>query len=218
MLEVQRRSHSTVFTCIHGFWLLFMVGTLLALGLSGFSLLAHWVWLLATLFAAVTFAGYWVAQPQEAWLIFWSMWMLHGLLWLQVVLVAYDGVWPGTVWANFGSHSGAHLLMAQLGSVPLLLLPLVALLVFVWFERSYLQIVFYDFTSQLQPHHRIVNLVWCADHDHCPTVIARPLPPAHPSGPPGTLRVRRCRWRPGLTGSTPRSSPICRGGLGRSRC
>lgn len=118
ILEVQRRSHGTVYACVHGFWLLFMVGTMLALGLSGFSLFSHWVWFLATLFAGATLVG-WVAQPQEAWLIFWSMWMVHGTLWLQLVLVAYDGVWPGTLWANFGGHSGTHLLMAQLGSGPL---------------------------------------------------------------------------------------------------
>jgi len=118
-LEVQRRSRNTVFTCIHGFWLLFMVGTLLALGLSSFSMLCHWVWFLSTLFAGVTFAGYWVLQEHEAWLIFWSMWMLHGLLWLQLVLVAYSGVWPSTVWANFEHHSAKDLLMAQLGTGPL---------------------------------------------------------------------------------------------------
>ena len=119
ILEVQRRCTSTVTVCVHGFWLLFMVGTLLALGLSGFSLFCHWVWLLSTLFAGATFAGYWVAQPLEAWLIFWTMWMVHGLLWLQLVLVASTGVWPGTLWANFETHSGTDLLMAQLGSVPL---------------------------------------------------------------------------------------------------
>ena len=119
ILEVQRRCTSTVTVCVHGFWLLFMVGTLLALGLSGFSLFCHWVWLLSTLFAGATFAGYWVAQQLEAWLIFWTMWMVHGLLWLQLVLVASTGVWPGTLWANFETHSGTDLLMAQLGSVPL---------------------------------------------------------------------------------------------------
>lgn len=119
ILEVQRRCTSTVTVCVHGFWLLFMVGTLLALGLSGFSLFCHWVWLLSTLFAGATFAGYWVAQQHEAWLIFWTLWMIHGLLWLQLVLVASTGVWPGTLWANFETHSGTDLLMAQLGSVPL---------------------------------------------------------------------------------------------------
>jgi hypothetical protein len=39
----------------------------------------------------------------------------------------------------------------------------------VYFERSYLQIVFYDFTSQLEPQHRIVNMIW-----HC-TSPAVPL-------------------------------------------
>lgn len=182
ILEVQRRCTSTVTICIHGFWLLFMVGTLLALGLSGFSLFCHWVWLLSTLFAGATFAGYWIAQQHEAWLIFWSLWMIHGLLWLQLVLVASNGVWPGTLWANFESHSGTDLLMAQLGSAPLcarplrassrlgltthvyrrLVLPLLAFLAFVWFERNYLQIIYYDFTSQLEPQHRACNLLWCA--------------------------------------------------------
>ena len=118
ILEVQRRSRSTVFACIHGFWLLYMVGTLLSLGLSSFSLFCHWVWLLSTLFAGATFAGFAheALQQHEAWLIFWSMWMIHGLLWLQLVLTAYDGVWPGTLWANFETHSGPELLFAQLGS------------------------------------------------------------------------------------------------------
>ena len=42
------------------------------------------------------------------------------------------------------------------------MLPLLAFLAFVWFERSYLQIVYYDFTSQLEPQHRVYNLLWCA--------------------------------------------------------
>lgn len=41
-----------------------------------------------------------------------------------------------------------------------MLLPLLAFLAFVWYERSYLQIIFYDFTSQLEPLHRVVNWVW----------------------------------------------------------
>ena len=40
-LEVQRRSRSTIYLCLHGFWLLFMVGTLLALGLTPFDLLSR---------------------------------------------------------------------------------------------------------------------------------------------------------------------------------
>ena len=40
--------------------------------------------------------------------------MVHGLLWLQLVLVASTGVWPGTLWAIFETHSGTDLLMAQL--------------------------------------------------------------------------------------------------------
>ena len=42
------------------------------------------------------------------------------------------------------------------------MLPLLAFLAFVWFERSYLQIVYYDLTSQLEPQHRVYNLLWCA--------------------------------------------------------
>ena len=78
-----------------------------------------WVWTVVTVYSALIFAGYWLTQPLEAWLIFWTMWMVHGLLWLQLVLVASTGVWPGTLWANFETHSGTDLLMAQLGSVPL---------------------------------------------------------------------------------------------------
>ena len=137
-----------------------MVGTLLALGLSGFSLFCHWVWLLSTLFAGATFAGYWVAQQLEAWLIFWTMWMVHGLLWLQLVLVASTGVWPGTLWAELSHHSGGSVLMAQMGAAPLLVLPLLAFLAFMWAERPYLEVVFYDFTAQLLPEHRKWNVLW----------------------------------------------------------
>lgn len=42
-----------------------------------------------------------------------------------------------------------------------LLLPLAALLGFAFMERSYLQVVFYDFTNQLLPEHRFLNLLWC---------------------------------------------------------
>jgi len=31
----------------------------------------------------------------------------------------------------------------------------------VWLERGYLQIVYYDFTSQLEPQHRVYNMLWC---------------------------------------------------------
>ena len=58
------------------------------------------------------------------------------------------------------------------------MLPLLAFLAFVWFERSYLQIVYYDFTSQLEPQHRVYNLVWCAC---CHGVAPAPCrPPADP--------------------------------------
>ena len=53
------------------------------------------------------------------------------------------------------------------------MLPLLAFLAFVWFERSYLQIIYYDFTSQLEPQHRIYNWLWCVPW-HCPCVQGGP--------------------------------------------
>ena len=47
------------------------------------------------------------------------------------------------------------------------MLPLLAFLAFVWFERRYLQIIYYDFTSQLEPQHRVYNLLWCACPASC---------------------------------------------------
>ena len=55
------------------------------------------MWTVVTVYSALIFAGYWLTQPLEAWLIFWFLLMVHGLLWLQLVLVAVYGVWPGTL-------------------------------------------------------------------------------------------------------------------------
>ena len=46
------------------------------------------MWTVVTVYSALIFAGYWLTQPLEAWLIFWFLLMVHGLLWLQLVLVA----------------------------------------------------------------------------------------------------------------------------------
>ena len=121
---------------------------------------ADWVWTVVTVYSALIFAGYWLTQPLEAWLIFWFLLMVHGLLWLQLVLVAVYGVWPGTLWAELSHHSGGSVLMAQMGAAPLLVLPLLAFLAFMWAERPYLEVVFYDFTAQLLPEHRKWNVLW----------------------------------------------------------
>ena len=71
------------------------------------------------------------------------------------------------------------------------MLPLLAFLAFVWFERSYLQIIYYDFTSQLEPQHRVYNLVWCA----CPP-RRRPCARLQTScRPPADLLQTSCRPR-----------------------
>ena len=50
------------------------------------------MWTVVTVYSALIFAGYWLTQPLEAWLIFWFLLMVHGLLWLQLVLVAVYGL------------------------------------------------------------------------------------------------------------------------------
>ena len=74
---------------------------------------------MTTMFGIAVFAGYWTLQHQVAWLIFWCLPMLHGLLWLQLILISFFGVWPSTLWREYSAHSGGRLLMAQLGTVPL---------------------------------------------------------------------------------------------------
>ena len=80
------------------------------------------------------------------------------------------------------------------------MLPLLAFLAFVWFERRYLQIIYYDFTSQLEPQHRVYNLLWCA----CPASCGPRAP--HTSRPadlapcrPRLLLSALLGWRRHLT-------------------
>jgi hypothetical protein len=160
-LELTYRSQNTVVMCVIGFWLFGMGGSLLALGSINFGLLSQYTWCLCTLFGGAVFVGYWTLQHEVAWLIFWCLPMLHGLLWLQLLLVSFYGVPPSTLWRKCGEHSGSRLLMAQLGTVALLWHPLVALLAFVWVERTYLLLLFHDFTAQLMPEHFKWNLLWC---------------------------------------------------------
>lgn len=159
-LLMDKRSPRLEWQAAQSFALFVMFGTLLSLGGLEFSLLCQWSWLLVAVFGAMALTGYWVLQVASAWLIFWCLPMLHGLLWLQLLLIGAYGVWPSTLWHEFGGHSGQRLLIAQLGSVVLLLFPLAAFLTYLWVERTYLFAIFHDFRSQLLTEHRKWNYVW----------------------------------------------------------
>lgn len=138
--------------------ILVFVATLLAviqmisLGLP--KLLSHWAWLIFTVFvlsvvgcrANTFFTGSLRAEEASAWIIFWAMFMVHGLVWLNCVLVAWHGVLPSSLWHAFGEHGGSHLRFGNiLPSVMLLLLPPLLLLSFMIYERKYLVLIYYDF-------------------------------------------------------------------------
>lgn len=159
-LEMHRRQRGMVALAVHGFVTFMMSGTLLALGGSGFGLLTTFSWALTTLFAVATFAEYWVLQHEVAWALFWGLPMLHGLLWLQLGLVGAFGVLPGALWHAAAAHSGGSVLMAQLGTAPLLGLPLLAVLGYVWAEQRYLLLLFHDFSAQLLPEHVWLNVAF----------------------------------------------------------
>ena len=117
----------------------------LAVGLIP-QLLCHWSWAIVTLFGGALCAFRWArADEAVAHLIFWGLLMVHGLCWLALLLVPFYGVLPGTLWSAFGDHGGEHLAMASLGSVPLLLAPPTLLLLFMWFEREWLVVIYHDF-------------------------------------------------------------------------
>eukprot|EP00966_Prymnesium_polylepis_P304167 7027213-Prymnesium_polylepis.1 len=118
-LQICQFARSVIATCVGAFVLLAMVGSLLTLGSASFGLLSQFSWVLFTLYGLAAYAGYWTCQHQVAWLVFWCLPMLHGLLWLQLVLIGRYGVWPGALWAQFGEHSADRLLMAQLVRRPL---------------------------------------------------------------------------------------------------
>jgi len=159
-LCVQRRSRGVAYTCVHAFLMIFMVAAHLTLGSWDFVLFTSWTWFLTTAFCCMTFCCYWLLHALEAWLLFWGLGMIHGLCWLQLALIAHDGVWPNSLWLAHGGHDGGDILMAQLGAGPLLLVPLLAVVAFIWVERAYLLAIYYDFTSQLLERHRTFNLVW----------------------------------------------------------
>ena len=171
-LQIERRQRSAVLLSIHGFLVLVMLVTLLVLGLDpGVSLLCHWTWALLTFFGVVALVGNTLCPRFEPWLIFWFLPMLHGLLWLQLALIGTTGVWPSSLWATVANHGGGRLLMAQLGTAPLLVLPLLALLAYMWIERSYLLVIYYDCRSQLLPEHRTLNIFWHINSPAIPLAV-----------------------------------------------
>ncbi len=144
-------------------WALFMLGTLLALGgpRLGTQLLCHWTWTLVSLFSAVAVFGRWVGDGHVVGCIsFWCLFALHGLTWLQLLLIWRDGVGPSELWSALGEYGGAHVLFSQFGSLALLALPPLSLLGYMYVDRDYLLIIHHDFHSQLLPHHRKWNLAW----------------------------------------------------------
>ena len=229
-LEVTQRSRSTVVTCVGAFVLLAMVGSMLALASASFALLSQFTWVFVTLFLLAAYAGYWTCQHQVAWLIFWCLPMLHGLCWLQLVLISFYGVFPGTLWGQAGAHSAQRLLMGQLGTVPLLGVPLAALLAYMWFERHYLFLAFHDFSAQLRKEHTNYNILWYAHAFRlcCRWHLARRHLARRLIGAPTADRARACLragtyavpcflWHCGSTPSTLSSSPTCHAGPARRR-
>ena len=116
-------------------------------------LLAHWSLLIFALFIGplvvlrcqAYFSGSDVAQERAAWLVFWGMLMVHGLVWLSLVLVLAHGTSPRALWRAFGEHGGAHLDIACMGAGPLLVMPPLLLLGFMAYERKYLVCIYHDF-------------------------------------------------------------------------
>ena len=122
-------------------------------------LLAHWSWFIVTLYGTALVSCRWAKYEETAaYLIFWGLLMVHGLCWLAFALVPIYGVMPGTLWAAYGDHGGAHLAIGSLGSLPLLLVPPLALLLYMWFERDYLVVIYHDFVHAMDGP--FVNLIW----------------------------------------------------------
>jgi len=157
-LCVVKRQGGVVYLAIFGLSVMLALGTLLALTATLPRLLTHWTWLLFTLFSAAIFVGRWVYPEVEAWLIFFLILTVHGLLWITLLLVPLRGVTPATLWHAFGVHGGDHLLLAQMGDVPLLGFPPLALAAFMAWEEKYLVAIFHDFLTQMAPGN--YNLVW----------------------------------------------------------
>lgn len=152
-LCVIRRRSSVGYLAIFGLVVMLAAGTLLACTASLPRLLTHWAWFMFTIFSCTVFVGRWLYPDVEALILVFFTLTIHGLLWLTLLLVPLCGVTPGALWYAFGIHGGDHLLLAQLGDLPLLLFPPLSLLCFLVWERRYLVAVFHDFLYQLAPGH-----------------------------------------------------------------
>jgi len=159
-LCVIKRESGVLYLALFGLTVMLTMGTLLALTASLPRLLTHWVWLLFALFSAAIFVGRWLYPEVEACILFFLTLTLNGLLWLNLLLVPPFGVTPGALWHAFGVHGGDHMLLAQMGDVPLLGFPPLALLGFLLWEERYLMAVFHDFITQLAPGHIKWNAIW----------------------------------------------------------
>ncbi len=150
-LCIVRRQSGVGYLAVFGLVVMLSFFTLFACTASLPRLLTHWTWLLFTIFSSTIFLGRWLYPDTEALLLLLFTLMIHGLLWLGLVLVPLRGVTPGTLWHAFGVHGGDHLLPAQMGDVLLLGAPLLALLSFCVMERRYLVVLLHDFLTQAPP-------------------------------------------------------------------
>jgi hypothetical protein len=163
-----KKGSGAIFTAILCFCVLLLSGTLLV-SPSLPRLLSHWSWCVLTLFSlpivichcttvlTIYEETHRKAEAMAASLIYWGLFMVHGLLWMSLLLVPLFGVPPGVLWDAFGEHGG-HLHLAQFGSVPLLTIPPLLLLAYVWFDRQYLVLVYHDVFEATNA--RLGNSVW----------------------------------------------------------
>ena len=129
-------------------------------------LLCHWVWVVLTTFGAALTAFRWLNYEEAAtYLVFWGLLMVHGLVWLPALMVPTSGVLPGALLHAYGEHGGAHIGIASLGSVLLLLTPPLLLLAFMWLEREHLVVIYHDFHYAMDG--MLINLVYQL---LCPTI------------------------------------------------
>jgi len=161
-LFVKRRRSGVAHTSALLLGIALCLGVLM-LGLSTMPrLLCHFSWTVFTLFAVIVVGGRWVAADVATEVTFWLLTMVHGLVWLTAILVSLCGVLPGSLWRAFGQHGGDHLLIAQVGSIPMLFFPPAALTAYLWLEREFVAVTFHDLYTQLcsEPHRRLLCVAW----------------------------------------------------------
>ena len=54
------------------------------------------------------------AEERLAWLLFWGLGMVHGLVWITALVVPIYGTTPNTLWREYGEHGGSHMTAAGL--------------------------------------------------------------------------------------------------------